>query len=168
MYRQLTLSVIAVLALVALPNLASAQVLRSAQTEEFLLNAPIESPSDAKVLPHESIPDASLDRAVPAPAPAICCPQRCVTYKHHGRCKRDCRSCVPSYELVLGVKDPCVCGCIVPITLCVPGCCTDVPSMTCHRGLLGRQIVEYRWCCGYKLKVIFDRRGDVTVHTFAS
>ena len=41
MYRHLTLSVIAVLALVALPNLASAQVLRSAQTEEFLLNPPL-------------------------------------------------------------------------------------------------------------------------------
>ena len=165
MNRHFTLSLLAALALVMLFNLTNAQTLRAAPTTEVLLNAPvIESPSDAPVVVgQEPIPAPSV-----APAAAVCCPQRCITYKHHGRCRKDCRTCVPPYELVLGVKDPCVCGCLVPVTLCVPGCCTDVPSMTCHRGLLGRQIVEYRWCCGYKVKVIFDRRGDVTVHTFAS
>jgi hypothetical protein len=29
-------------------------------------------------------------------------------------------------------------------------------------------VVEYDWCCGYKVKVVFDRRGDVTVHYYGT
>jgi hypothetical protein len=69
---------------------------------------------------------------------------------------------------MLLVKDPCVYGCYVQVPVCLPVCCTGEPDVDCKRGLLGRDIVEYEWCCGYRVKIVFDRRGDVTVHTFGS
>jgi hypothetical protein len=101
------------------------------------------------------------------PLPANCCPTRCVTYKHH-RCKKVCCDCTPALPLVLAVKDPCVCGCFVEVQVCLPACCTDAPKVCSHDGVFGREVVEYEWCCGYRVKVIFDRHGDVIVHTFGA
>jgi hypothetical protein len=27
-------------------------------------------------------------------------------------------------------------------------------------------VVTYEWCCGYKVRVVFDRCGDITVHSY--
>jgi hypothetical protein len=103
------------------------------------------------------------------PLPANCCPTRCVTYKHHRVGKKVCCcDCTPALPMVLAVKDPCVCGCYVEVPICLPACCTDAPKVCEHGGIFGRDVVEYEWCCGYRVKIIFDRHGDVIVHTFGS
>lgn len=100
-------------------------------------------------------------------APA-CCPLPCISYKHHRPCKKICCTCAPPVQTVLLVKDPCVCGCYIQVPVCLPACCTGTPEVCCHKGFLGRDVVEYNWCCGYRIKMVFDRRGDLTVHSFGS
>jgi hypothetical protein len=68
-------------------------------------------------------------------------------------------------ELILQVKDPCAC-CLVEVPVCIPACCTTAPKVCCYKGFLHRQVVEYSWDCGFCLKVVFDRCGDVTVHYY--
>ncbi|MDX1947998.1 MAG: hypothetical protein SFU86_21545 [Pirellulaceae bacterium] len=92
----------------------------------------------------------------------VACEPPCITYKSHRHCKFD--GC-DTYQLVLSVCDPCT-GCVVAVPVCVPACCTDSPTVCSHRGIFGRHVVEYRWCCGYEVKVVFDRCGDLTVHTY--
>jgi hypothetical protein len=101
------------------------------------------------------------------PLPVNCCPTRCVTYKQH-HCRKICCDCTPALPTVLAVQDPCVCGCFVEVPICLPGCCTDAPKVCAHGGIFGREVVEYEWCCGYRVKVIFDRKGDMIVHTFGA
>ena len=91
--------------------------------------------------------------------------QRPIAYKHHHLRGPKCKSCLPPIQMVLQVKDPCTC-CLVDVPVCVPACCSDVPDVSCRRGLLGRTIVSYQWCCGFHLNVVFDRFGCVTVHYF--
>jgi hypothetical protein len=150
MFRQCIMSLTAVLAVAILPSLASAKKARSAEPEELPLN-------------HATVIVGTDPALQLSPALALCCPQPCITYKHHGRSK----CCLPRIETVLAVKDPCACGCFIEVPLCIPGCCTTAPEMCCKTGLFGRQIVEYKWCCGYRVKIIFDRHGDLIVHTFA-
>jgi hypothetical protein len=108
-------------------------------------------------------------QGAPVPLPANCCPTRCVSYKHHRAGKKVCCDCcTPPLPTVLAVQDPCVCGCFVEVPICLPGCCTGQPKVCTHGGIFGRDVVEYEWCCGYRVKIVFDRRGDVTVHTFGS
>ena len=94
---------------------------------------------------------------------AICKDPRCISYCHHrSRCCFDPCKTTP---LVLQVPDNCCC-CLVEVPVCIPACCEGAPSVCCHRGIFGRQVVEYSWCCGFHLKVVFDRCGDVTVHYY--
>jgi hypothetical protein len=90
------------------------------------------------------------------------CDPPCITYKHHRllRCKFDpCQTA----EIILQVTDPCTC-CTVAVPVCVPCCCDDVPQVCSHAGAFGRHVVEYRWCCGFEIKVVIDRCGDLTVN----
>ncbi|WP_425619230.1 hypothetical protein NA78x_002968 [Anatilimnocola sp. NA78] len=114
--------------------------------------------------------------AAPAAAPAVvaapscapvcapkCCPP-CISYRHHKGCK--CFDPCKTVELILHVKDPCTC-CLVEVPVCMPVCCSGDPEVCCHKGFMGRQVVEYSWACGFSLKVVFDRRGnDVVVHYY--
>jgi hypothetical protein len=115
----------------------------------------------------------SLRRSQPAaePAPAVaapgcelpkCCP-RDICYRHHKGCV--CFDPCKTTELVLFVKDPCAC-CLVEVPVCMPTCCSGDPKVCCHKGFLGRQVVEYSWDCGFSLKVVFDRKGDIVVHYY--
>ena len=88
--------------------------------------------------------------------PTPCCPTPCITYRHRGHHKVCC-GCAPSYETVLCATNPKTC-CPGNIPVCVPGCCTGAPSMTCHH-----HTVRYEWCCGYKVTVRFKHNGDVVV-----
>lgn len=95
------------------------------------------------------------------------CYQPCVRYRHHRGCKVCC-DCGPPLNVVLEVKDPGCCGCAVEVSVCVPHCCTGAPCVSSRCGLLGRGIVEYCWDCGYRVRVVFDRHGDLIVHTYGS
>lgn len=109
----------------------------------------------------------------PAPSPGdlqnltIICNERCIDYIY--RRWRSCRwECSPTMQMVMQVMDPCSGDCCTPpcsvdIPLCLPCCCTGAPSVDCSCGPLGRGVVNYEWCCGYKVKVVFHRCGDITV-----
>lgn len=102
----------------------------------------------------------------PAPAPVVCCKQPCITYKHHCTLRRTCCDCCkPPLKIVLKVQDPCTC-CTYDVPVCLPGCCCGEPVVCDKVGILGRASVTYEWCCGYRVKVVFDRCGDITVHSF--
>ncbi|HXT59031.1 MAG TPA: hypothetical protein VN699_10355 [Pirellulales bacterium] len=104
---------------------------------------------------------AALDPACCAPA-APCCPTPCITYRHHG--PKLCCGCAPSVETVLTVNNPCTC-CPVQIPVCLPACCSGEPTVCCGRGLLGRTVVTYDWCCGFSVTVRFLHSGDIVVVT---
>ncbi|MBM4004694.1 MAG: hypothetical protein FJ295_15655 [Planctomycetes bacterium] len=93
-----------------------------------------------------------------------CC-DRCIKYRHHPTLHKICCGCEESTRTVLQVTDPC-CRCVVEVEVCLPACCDDCPKVCCSPGLLGRDVVTYEWCCGYKVRVVFDRCGDITVHSY--
>ncbi len=69
----------------------------------------------------------------------------------------------PPIQTTLCVAPPCSC-CSQEVTVCVPGCCTEAPSVCWRSGIFGRQIGTYSWaCCGHEVKVVVTRRGDVKV-----
>jgi hypothetical protein len=63
---------------------------------------------------------------------------------------------------VLTATNPCTC-CPVAIPVCVPGCCQGEPCVSCHRGLLCTNVVDFDWACGYRVTVRFKHNGDVVV-----
>jgi hypothetical protein len=103
---------------------------------------------------------------IPAPSPTgpACCPKPCITYHHHGP-KLCCDCCKPPVETTLKVKPPCS-DCEIDVVVCVPGCCTGEPTVCQGTGFLGRPIIEYEWCCGYRVRVAFKHCGDVLVNTW--
>jgi hypothetical protein len=104
----------------------------------------------------------------PAPACDSCCAPK-IEFKHHRPCKDWCKCCcLPPVETVLLVKDPCDCEKYVEIPVCLPGCCTDEPECKSRCGILCKGVVRYKWCCGYHIRVVFDKCGDITVHTYGS
>jgi hypothetical protein len=70
-------------------------------------------------------------------------------------------------DVILQVKDPCSC-CLVEVPVCIPACCTTNPRVCNYKGFLRRQVVEYSWDCGFRLTVVFDRGGDITVHYYGA
>jgi len=79
-----------------------------------------------------------------APAPVCCCPPAPI-------------------QTTLCVAPPCS-SCPQNVTVCVPGCCTEAPTVCWRSGLFGRQIGTYTWAsCGHTVKVVVNRRGAVKV-----
>ncbi len=75
------------------------------------------------------------------------------------------RCCCPPapIQTTLCVQAPCSC-CSENVTVCVPGCCTEAPTVCWRSGLFGRQIATYTWaCCDHTVKVVVNRKGDVKV-----
>lgn len=96
-----------------------------------------------------------------------CCYNPCIEYRHVHRWKKACCGC-GTMNMVLTVEDPCKCGCARDVPVCIPCCCTGEPCVKSRCGLLGRGVVTYEWCCGYKLTVAFKKCGDVVVTYFGS
>jgi hypothetical protein len=132
----------------------------------LLVLAPV---AEARIVRRSNQPPANPQPAAAAPAsaacaPVVCCP-RDICYRHHKGC--GCYDPCKKMELILQVKDPCSC-CLVEVPVCIPACCMTNPHVCCHKGFLGRQVVEYSWDCGFRLTVVFDRRGDITVHYYGA
>ena len=94
------------------------------------------------------------------------------TYQPHIRYVQHCprRTCCghgTSINTVLTVKNPRT-HCVVNVPVCLPGCCHCAPSVHGHAGIFGRGVTAFHWPCGYKIRVVFDHRGDVTVHYFGT
>ncbi len=72
--------------------------------------------------------------------------------------------CPPApIQATLCVSPPCSC-CSQNVSVCIPGCCTETPTVCWRSGFLGRQIGTYTWpCCGHSVKVVVTRRGVVKV-----
>ncbi|HVX10101.1 MAG TPA: hypothetical protein VHC22_02760 [Pirellulales bacterium] len=112
-----------------------------------------------------AVTTASLRTSQPAAPAAVapaacCCPQPCLIYRqrgHRGGC-----GCAPPVEVVLTATNPCTC-CPVAIPVCIPACCLGDPSVCCHRGFLGANVVDFDWACGYRVTVRFKHNGDVVV-----
>jgi hypothetical protein len=90
----------------------------------------------------------------------------CIDYRYHRFLqKKVCCGCEPPAKVVLQVKDPCCCYVEVPV--CVPACCKGDPKVSCGKGgLFNRGTVTYEWCCGYKIKIEFEKCGDLKVHYY--
>jgi len=102
----------------------------------------------------------------PICTPQPCCYEACFHYKTHRLHKKVCPcDCCPPVKMVIQVIDP-RCNCFVDVPVCVPACCKGVPKVSSRCGLFNRGIVEYCWCCGYKIKFVFRKGGHVDVHYY--
>jgi hypothetical protein len=133
-------------------RLAALRAARAAELEA--LSAP--APAALVAPPVMAVPGAYV-----APVTG-CCPQPCIIYRHHG--PKLCCGCEPPIPTLLTVNNPCT-GCPVDVSVCLPVCCTGAPSVGCHKGLLGRSVVTYDWCCGFRVTVRFLHNGKVIVAT---
>jgi hypothetical protein len=97
-----------------------------------------------------------------APKPT-CCPEPCIVYRHCG--PKLCCGCDPPKEITLKVKNPCT-GCEVDVPVCLPACCEGEPTVCCGTGLFCRDVVDFEWCCGFRVKVVFRHCGDLLVKTW--
>jgi len=117
----------------------------------------------------EEAPTTALTKATTAAEPScctpapVCCPKPCIHYRHRG--PKLCCGCEPGQPLVLKVKNPCT-GCETDVEVCLPACCKGEPKVCCGSGFLGRDVVEYEWCCGYSVRVAFKHTGDLIVTTW--
>lgn len=92
-------------------------------------------------------------------------PKYCISYRNHPLLGPRTGSC-GTMKIALAVPDPACCKYVVEVPVCIPCCCTDVPKVHSRCGVLGRRIVVYDWCCGYKVRVVFNRCNDVVVHSY--
>ena len=122
------------------------------------------APVDAKTVQDEEVL-VEVEQVEVEHVVVDCCPPPCITYHHHPTLRKICRSCCDPINVVLVVTDP-VCCKTVEVPICLPACCDDVPRVCPRRGLLGRGVVEYEWCCGYRVKVVFRKCGDIAVHSY--
>lgn len=93
--------------------------------------------------------------------PEPCCPEPCIRYRTRG-CHRCCDPCAPSIQTCLKVTNPCT-GCTTEVPVCLPACCQGEPEVCCTKGIFCRDVVWYDWCCGFSVKVTFQRCGDILV-----
>ncbi|MEX0936374.1 MAG: hypothetical protein WDZ59_00830 [Pirellulales bacterium] len=96
----------------------------------------------------------------------VCQYNPCIKYVnrrgHHGTC---CDS-APPQNVVMVVEDPATCGCAVEVPMCIPACCVGEPVVDSRCGILGRRIVNYEWCCGFRARVVFTHCNDIRVTYF--
>ena len=126
-----------------------------------------QTPAEARIVAkREGIELASLKTATLGDccAPkAACCPEPCIVYRHCG--PKLCCGCEPPKEITLKVKNPCT-GCEVDVPICLPACCQGEPTVCCGTGLFCRDTIDYEWCCGFRVKVVFRHCGDLLVKTW--
>lgn len=89
----------------------------------------------------------------------VCCEPK-ISYRHHHPRTEPCGA---RHEAVLLVKDPCTC-CVVEVPVCLPCCAKGEAEICSRKAILGRDVTEFTWCSGYRVKVVIDRHGCVVVH----
>ncbi len=158
---KLTAAMAVLIAFLGLAGSVQARLFRTQQEDPTPAAQPA-APADLE----EAAPAAA--QVVEAASVACCAPQYCISYRpHHVRRGVCCDCCAEPIQTILHVQDPCTC-CPIEVPVCVPGCCTDAPCMTTRRGLFGRTITEYSWCCGFRVKIIMTRGNDIIVHTYGA
>ncbi len=128
----------------------------------FLLAGAVSAEPAAKLRPLV----LHLPVAHPAAAePATAYKKYCTVYKNHPH-YRTCRLSCTTQQVMMEVKDPC--GCPVLVSICLPSCCEDAPVVCTGRDILHRFSYTYEWRSGYKVDIVFRRRGDIVVHSWGS
>ncbi|MEM9657847.1 MAG: hypothetical protein AAF961_05745, partial [Planctomycetota bacterium] len=122
--------------------------------------APVEASDPAALQYHRTATVVAPEEILPAAPVRTLVSPSCIVYKMHKQGKRICCDCPPPMRTVLAVENPRD-RCCYAVPVCLPGCCVRPPTVDCRRGLFGRSIVTYRWCCGFEIRVIFRARGDV-------
>ena len=104
-----------------------------------------------------------LNNCYPPPCcPPPCCPPVCISYRDRTCRNVCCDPCLPNIKTEMVVCDPCT-GCPVPVEVCLPGCCTDCPTVSERCTLFGRGAITYCWSCGFSATFRFTAHGDVIV-----
>ena len=110
-------------------------------------------------------PSAEARTEVMLSSAPVCSPARVSSYRWHRSAKRFSACHRGTIDTSLVVDNPADCAsCCYEVAICVPACCAGEPRHWSRVGLFGRGIVEYRWRCGWTVRVIFRARGDVVVH----
>ena len=164
MFPRLTAAVLTMGAtLVLVPQPTTQASLIPEQVEALPANAAVSTTAAPEMTPTPAPAAQTMSADCCTPAP-VCCRQPCITYRQCGP-KLCCGPCQPPVETVLKVKNPCT-GCESDVTVCRPACCTGEPKICFTTGFLGRNVVEYEWCCGYSVRVAFKHTGDLLVTTW--
>ncbi len=71
--------------------------------------------------------------------------------------------CEPGVDAMLTVQHPGSCECTVNVPVCLPACLEGVPVICSRCKPSGRGVVNYRWCNGFHVKIVFRKRGDIVV-----
>ena len=114
----------------------------------------------------EKAAEASEAKPCESEEKAACCPEPCITYRQRGRCRKVCCGCEPPVKTTLKVADPCCCKTCYDIPICLPACCKGEPCVTDRCGVCCKGVVVYKWCCGYKVKVVIKKCGDIVVTSY--
>ena len=126
----------------------------------------IPATADAADGGQEKAAEASEAKPCESEEKAACCPEPCITYRQRGRCRKVCCGCEPPVKTTLKVADPCCCKTCYDIPICLPACCKGEPCVTDRCGVCCKGVVVYKWCCGYKVKVVIKKCGDIVVTSY--
>lgn len=167
---RLALTCVCLATLLAFTSTAEARNLRRLQTEELAPPEDLAAPPQ-RVLRQSSqkTPFQAAQKYQPAQKGAYHKGHvaTCVRYVQHRPLKKTCCGCGTSYHTTLPVYDPSTC-CMIDVPVCLPSCCQEAPTASGRNGLLGRGITTFNWCCGYKVRIVATKHGDVTVHYYGS
>lgn len=169
---RLTLTFLCGLAILACATTADARNLfRFAQAEELApppqnlaapqLATPYQASQKTPYQAAQKMPYRAAQKGAYQKGQAATCVQH---VQHHPR-KSICCACETSFQTTLAVYDPCN-RCMIDVPVRLPSCCTGAPQAGGRDGLFGQGITNFAWCCGYKVRVVVNKRGDVTVHYY--
>jgi len=139
------------------PAASPSDVVPVANPPSVMQGKPVVTVSAVELIPADTI---VIDPCAPA-CPQSCCPDQCITYRERGH-RRCCDSCQPDLPSVLLVKNPQTC-CLTAVPVCLPVCVCGEPCVDSRCGLLHRGIVDHKYQNGFRITVVFDKRGDVLV-----
>lgn len=144
------------------------------QTYEPLFAQKYAAPQEGYAVPQAyAVPQKSYVQKYVVPQQSYVVPMKVVhrepeiIYRHHACCKRrGCCSCQSSYQVLLPVSDPKCPTRVIQVPVPVPASCHNAPWEKSRCGLFVRGVTDFRWHCGYKVRVVWLHRGDIVVHTF--
>jgi hypothetical protein len=122
-----------------------------------------ESGADSAVIAKATVRTVADEAAADESA---CDAKPCIIYRQRRCCRKVCCGCDPPQKTSLKVADPCCCKSSYDIPICLPACCKGDPCVTSRCGICCKGVVVYKWCCGYKVKIVIKKCGDIVVISY--